>query len=126
MPLDSDYEIYSAINHPFICPICPDYRWLMGNGLPPYTKKVNGREQTLIRHLYHLDGEFESYIYHDGWFQFAGSGYYDVYKNRIRETVDYDTYAGKIQFKNDTTMTIQWDGDNKILLFKRILWEPNI
>ena len=92
----------------------------------PYTKKVNGREQTLIRHLYHLDGGFESYIYHDGWFQFAGSGYYDVYKNRIRETVDYDTYAGKIQFKNDTTMTIQWDGDNKILLFKRILWEPNI
>ena len=92
----------------------------------PYTKKVNGREQTLIRHLYHLDGGFESYIYYDGWFQFAGSGYYDVYKNRIRETVDYDTYAGKIQFKNDTTMTIQWDGDNKILLFKRILWEPNI
>ena len=62
----------------------------------PYTKKVNGREQTLIRHLYHLGGGFESYIYHDGWFQFAGSGYYDVYKNWIRETVDYDTYAGKI------------------------------
>tara|TARA_B100001105_G_scaffold248455_1_gene234231 strand:- start:653 stop:1012 length:360 start_codon:yes stop_codon:yes gene_type:complete len=86
-----------------------------------YTTKTDGKEQTLIRHLYHPDGGFESYIYHDGWFQFAGSGYYDVYKNRIRETVNYRTYSGKIEFVNDNTMTIQWDGDNKKMQFKRIL-----
>ena len=38
MPLDLDCEICSAINHPFIRPVCPDYRWLMGNGLPVYQK----------------------------------------------------------------------------------------
>ena len=38
MPLDSDCEICSAINHPFICPVCPDYCWLMGNGIPVYQK----------------------------------------------------------------------------------------
>jgi len=31
-----------------------------------------------------------------------------------------------IEFENDTTMTIQWYGDKEKLLFKRILWEPNI
>ena len=31
IPLDSYCEICSVINHPFIYPICPDYRWFMGN-----------------------------------------------------------------------------------------------
>jgi len=30
--VDLDCEICSAINHPFIRPVCPDYRWFMGNG----------------------------------------------------------------------------------------------
>ena len=38
IPLDSDCEICSAIKHPFIRPVCPDYCWLMGNGIPVYKK----------------------------------------------------------------------------------------
>ena len=38
IPLDSDYEICSAINHPFIRPVCTGYRWLIGNGIPIYKK----------------------------------------------------------------------------------------
>jgi len=36
--VDLDYEIWSAIIPPFIHLICPDYCWLMGNGIPVYNK----------------------------------------------------------------------------------------
>ena len=90
----------------------------------PYTSEVDGKAHALIRHNYSSDGDFDSYIWHDGRFRLAGNGEYDIYKNRVRQTVNRETYAGNINFIKDSTITIQWDGGTTILIFKRLPKKP--
>ena len=93
----------------------------------PYVREVDGEKKPLIHQYYQYDGIFTSYLWHNGEFQLAGWGYYSVSNSQIKKHFhDLHWVAGKVEFENDTTMTIQWYGDKKILLFKRILWEPNI
>jgi len=89
-----------------------------------YTAEVDGNTHSLIRHNYSSDGDFDSYIWHDGRFRLAGNGVYDIYKNRLRQTVNRDTYAGIMDFTTDSTMTIQWDGGTAMLIFKRLPKKP--
>ena len=90
----------------------------------PYTSEVDGKAHALIRHNYSSDGDFDSYIWHDGWFRLAGNGEYYIYKNRLSQTVNRETYAGIMDFTTDSTMTIQWDGGTAMLIFKRLPKKP--
>jgi hypothetical protein len=90
----------------------------------PYTSEVDGKAHALIRHNYSSNGDFDSYIWHDGRFRLAGNGEYDIYKNRLRQTVNRETYAGIMDFTTDSTMTIQWDGGTTLLIFKRLPKKP--
>ena len=90
----------------------------------PYTSEVDGKAHALIRHNYSSDGDFDSYIWHDGWFRLAGNGEYYIYKNRLSQTVNRETYAGIMDFTTDSTMTVQWDGGITLLIFKRLPKKP--
>jgi len=95
--------------------------------LAPYVRKVDGEKKPLIRHNYQYDGIFSSYLWHNDEFQLSGWGYYSVSNNQIEQNFhNYHWVSGKVEFENDTTMTIQWYGDKEKLVFKRIPWEPNI
>ena len=59
----------------------------------PYTSEVDGKAHALIRHNYSSDGDFDSYIWHDGRFRLAGNGEYYIYKNRLSQTVNRETYV---------------------------------
>jgi len=52
------------------------------------------------------------------------NGEYYIYKNRLRQTVNRETYAGIMDFTTDSTMTIQWDGGTAMLIFKRLPKKP--
>jgi len=73
---------------------------------------------------YTSDGDFDSYIWHDGRFRLAGNGEYYIYKNRLSQTVNRETYAGIMDFTTDSTMTVQWDGGITMLIFKRLPKKP--
>ena len=90
----------------------------------PYTSEVDGKAHALIRHNYSSDGDFDSYIWHDGRFRLAGNGEYSIYKSRLRQTVNRETYAGIMDFTTDSTMTIHWDGETALLIFKRLPKKP--
>ena len=90
----------------------------------PYTSEVDGKAHALIRHNYTSDGDFDSYIWHDGRFRLAGNGEYYIYKNRVRQTVNRKTYADILDFTTDSTMTIKWDGETAMLIFKRLPKKP--
>ena len=90
----------------------------------PYTSEVDGKAHALIRHNYSANGDFDSYIWHDGRFRLAGNGEYYIYKNRLSQTVNRETYAGIMDFTTDSTMTVQWDGETAALIFKRLPKKP--
>jgi len=92
--------------------------------IEPHTKEIDGRKQVLIRHHYHADGSWQAYMWYEGRFKFAGEGKYTLYKNRLKRTIDDESYGGVIDFPTDTTMTLHWDGGQEQLLFKRLPKKP--
>ena len=90
----------------------------------PYTSEVDGKAHALIRHNYSSDGDFDSYIWHDGQFQNSGEGTYTTKQERLYHKVEDETYSGELDFPTDSTMTIQWDGETALLIFKRLPKKP--
>ena len=90
----------------------------------PYTAELGSKDQALIRHHYYADGRFESYMWHDGQFQNSGEGTYTTKQERLYHKVEDETYSGELDFPTDSTMTIQWDGETALLIFKRLPKKP--
>ena len=82
------------------------------------------KDQALIQHHYYADGRFESHMWHDGQFRLVGDGDNDIFKNHLKQTVNHETYADKLDFATDSTMTIQWDKETTLLIFKKLPKKP--
>jgi len=93
--------------------------------IAPHTKEINGKDQVLIRHHYNTDSSFESYVWHDGYFQYSGEGKYATKNSRLHHTVENETYSGKLDFPTDSSMTIKWDEEKSVLKFKRLPKKPD-
>jgi len=93
--------------------------------IAPYTKEINGKQQSLIRHHYYANGSFELFIWHQGHFQYSGEGTYTAKKERLNHKVEDETYSGELDFPTDSTMTIRWDGEKAVLQFKRLPNKPD-
>jgi len=93
--------------------------------ISPHTTEINGKNKVLIRHHYYANGSFESFMWHEGHFQYSGEGTFTTKQERLYHTVEHETYSGELDFPTDSIMTIKWDGEKAVLKFKMLPKKPD-